>query len=743
MTVSVQTPINRSTGNGVTTVFPYTFKVLQAGDMKVTVGGVVKALTTDYTLTGVGTDSGNVTMLAAPANGTVVVLQRSMAYTRSIDYQDQGSLPAATLDDDQDAPVMMLQQFVVDVDRAVRYPIEDAAMADMPAAASRANKLLSFDALGNPTATLPLADSSTALRADLAASSGASLVGGTWFGGVVATIAALGTSLGASLLGFIQSGTGAVLRSIQDKLRESVSGKDFGAVGDGIADDTAAVLAANALGKSLTLTDLKHLFNISTYLAGGAPSHAGDHITIRDGQIKVKAGAYAVSAPGVVDYYGMWGLSGNNGLAFNLGFDGNGQATYTAYAPAGPNVFMIPLVLSGNKTGQKAIANAIDSNGGHAIEGANGSRMVMALNSAYQHNGMGTTLTDTFALVGNVSATTSDSHYFLNTVTNGVVAGNVGAGTVNGGGVDIAGGINNAVSGNVLTNGKSNGVWALKSPNTAVTYNRVLISGNLLYNNCNYPADEQGEVQVGDYNTLAAVQGSDVAVIGNYIAPQDTPGGSGYNRAVWIHAKTTNTAVVGNVISPDPALITAAQPIVQDKGSTFPIIAGNVCFSATPGTVSWDVAPVGQAHYANNVNMRIAPTSVGIPTAMESSDGIWNYHIVRNLPLTPITLIDMAWAAGYNCDIIEVMVASSGDNGTVSKRASVRGINSNFPVVLVDTTLFSLGSFPPVVTLDTSVSGRLRITANAGAGGSAGLAAFNIKVTSSYDTPNRFTPVFA
>ena len=43
---------------------------------------------------------------------------------------------------------------------------------------------------------------------------------------------------------FLQAGTGATQRTALAKLRDTVSVKDFGAVGDGVADDTAAIQAA-------------------------------------------------------------------------------------------------------------------------------------------------------------------------------------------------------------------------------------------------------------------------------------------------------------------------------------------------------------------------------------------------------------------------------------------------------------------------------------------------------------------
>jgi hypothetical protein len=66
----------------------------------------------------------------------------------------------------------------------------------------------------------------------------------TGFKGQDGNVQNLADDDGSDWVGFLPSGVNAVARSAQDKMRDFVSVKDFGAVGDGIAHDNVAVQAA-------------------------------------------------------------------------------------------------------------------------------------------------------------------------------------------------------------------------------------------------------------------------------------------------------------------------------------------------------------------------------------------------------------------------------------------------------------------------------------------------------------------
>ena len=71
------------------------------------------------------------------------------------------------------------------------------------------------------------------------------------------------TGLNAADVQYDPAGTGAVATTVQAKLRETVSVKDFGAVGDGVTDDSAAFLAAHATGKAVFVPAGTYLVNVN------------------------------------------------------------------------------------------------------------------------------------------------------------------------------------------------------------------------------------------------------------------------------------------------------------------------------------------------------------------------------------------------------------------------------------------------------------------------------------------------
>ncbi len=138
-----------------------------------------------------------------------------------------------------------------------------------------------------PTANLPMGGfrhtgAANAVGSDdyttlgqMQATTGAANVGaddgssGSIFTTVQGFISKILSSDGASIVGFIQSGTGAVTRTLQSKNRDKVSIKDFGSVCDGTTDDTAAnQLALNSGAKIVDFLGLPSKCDTLTIPAG-------------------------------------------------------------------------------------------------------------------------------------------------------------------------------------------------------------------------------------------------------------------------------------------------------------------------------------------------------------------------------------------------------------------------------------------------------------------------------------------
>ena len=154
MTVLDNTPRDQYTATGGQVAFPYTFEITAEADIAVLQNGVLLSLGAgagEYAVTGVGSDTGGViTLVTGATAGDIITLYRDMALERLTGYTNGGDFLAADVNNDYDRLWLALQQGAADTDRAVRKPNVDSSAINMvlPVAASRAQKLLAFDANG-------------------------------------------------------------------------------------------------------------------------------------------------------------------------------------------------------------------------------------------------------------------------------------------------------------------------------------------------------------------------------------------------------------------------------------------------------------------------------------------------------------------------------------------------------------------------------------------------------------------
>lgn len=136
------------------TDFDYPFPIFADADLKVYVDGVLKTLTTHYTVAGEGEDAGGTVTFITPMSGDeVVTIVRELAVERLTDFQQNGPWSSTNYNDEQDKTYLILQEIKSALKRALRLPNTtevDTDDLELPAAAW-ASKYLAFDADGAPT----------------------------------------------------------------------------------------------------------------------------------------------------------------------------------------------------------------------------------------------------------------------------------------------------------------------------------------------------------------------------------------------------------------------------------------------------------------------------------------------------------------------------------------------------------------------------------------------------------------
>jgi hypothetical protein len=330
MSVSSSTSRVQYTLSTTTQTLAVPFYFLASSHLKVlksVVGSAPTVLTlgTHYTVAGAGVEAGGSITLTGTgvAVADKITIKRSVPKTQGIDYITNDRFPAKTHEEGLDKLTMQVQELGEQADRGLRLPEDEAGGEHMtlPAAADRAGKGLEFDEDGNlvvteaasASAAAALASKNAAAASEVASASSAAAAASYQPKIEVATVAALKalatasfsngdvakargygatndggdgdyvwtpTSAAADNAGTViapNAGTGRWLRLCG----LAVSVRWFGARGDGVTDDSAAIAAAlvvaQAVGGSVHVPSGTYLvtrqgtFPVVGYPAGTIP----------------------------------------------------------------------------------------------------------------------------------------------------------------------------------------------------------------------------------------------------------------------------------------------------------------------------------------------------------------------------------------------------------------------------------------------------------------------------------------
>lgn len=290
----------------------------------------------------------------------------------------------------------------------------------------------------------------------------------------------------ASDISFNQSGT-VQTRTVQDKLRDVVSVKDFGAVGDGVTDDTAAIQAA------IDATTGEIVFPEGTYKISAALNVKSNQNLIGDGATITMtngvflAGLSVISASNVrINGLKLVGASGGNSFDQAIFISASTNVTVEncliqdiGNEAVSPNEWGHGIEIGGNSVNTKVVNNTIKNIKGYGNLRGDGITLRASSNTLIQGNTIDTNRRMQIAVIDNA--------------------------------IDVK------IIGNHLLNGYLAGIDV--EPNSVNTTGEITIQGNTIRNFGSKPGATTGVQYYGI--DLHSNEFDNISVVGNIIAAEN------------------------------------------------------------------------------------------------------------------------------------------------------------------------------------------------------------------------------